>query len=340
MHCSSRHFKRSCPLLKLPVSKFTQLNSLQLYEIKAQLPAQFEGLIDASNASSSEGATLSGSSSSSSSSGALAAALPQLQKVGLHSCELTVQLAPWLLSTTTLTSLQWEGVQLYKDDWTEQLEPLNGLAILWQQLQLLPSPSALRLNFSRVGGMTAADIAPLSKLQRLQRLTLQSPFSSSFPEHVQSHTRALLVALQPLTQLQHLELRECRLGKAAADPWQRRQGDSNQCFSAVTASTQLTALILETDLESVVVPQAAFSHMFPAGRMLEDLQRLRLDCTNSGWQHCVEAPEIAMIAASCPALERLKLWCVTPKDFDTICLLQLPSGVTQVEGLGWVRPTP
>jgi hypothetical protein len=44
-----------------------------------------------------------------------------------------------------------------------------------------------------------------------------------------------------------------------------------------------------------------------------------------------------MIAAGCPALQDLTLHSVTPEGFDDSCLAQLPSGVTSVEGLGWVR---
>jgi hypothetical protein len=54
----------------------------------------------------------------------------------------------------------------------------------------------------------------------------------------------------------------------------------------------------------------------------------------------VDAPQIASIAATCPALQQLTLWGVTPKGFDVSCLAQLPPGVTQVKGLGWTRLAP
>lgn len=304
MHCSNTSGTSGATSeLQLHVPKFTQLRSLQLYGVKARLPAQ----------EMSDGATV----------------LPQLQKLGLRFCNLTVQLASQLLSATTLTSLQWESVNLHKHDWTEELQPQEGAAILLQQLQLLPSLASLQLARS---DMTAADIAPLSNLHNLQRLTLDSPTKGS-PTDV----RALLAALQHLTQLQHLELIDCQLHKAQALPGPQHEAD-NQCFSALTVSTQLTALVLANRRysEYAVVPQAAFKHMFPAGRMLEALKALRLDSDRL----CVEAAQVAVIATSCPQLQQLRLVGATGKGFDTGCLLQLPPGVTRVEGLDWVRPAP
>ena len=302
MHCSSGTSGATSEL-QLHVPKFTQLRSLQLYDVKAQLPAQ----------EMSDCATV----------------LPQLQKLGLRFCNLTVQLASQLLSATTLTSLQWERVNLHKRDWTEELQPQEGAAILLQQLQLLPSLASLQLACS---DMTAADIAPLSNLHNLQRLTLDSPTKGS-PTDV----RALLAALQHLTQLQHLELRECQLHRAEALPGP--QHEVHQCFSALTASTQLTALVL-ANRKYNVLPQAAFKHMFPAGRMLEELKALCLDSDRQMSHFCVEAAQVAVIATSCPQLQQLRLVGVTGKGFDTGCLLQLPPGVTRVEGLDWVRPAP
>ena len=91
------------------------------------------------------------------------------------------------------------------------------------------------------------------------------------------------------------------------------------------------------------MPKAAFNHMFPAGRTLSSLKVLDLSRTGSYRDSppCVEAAQVAMIAASCPALQKLKLQGVTPWGFDSSCLSQLLPRVTQVEGLGWwVRPAP
>ena len=71
------------------------------------------------------------------------------------------------------------------------------------------------------------------------------------------------------------------------------------------------------------VPQAAFDHMFPSGPELPNLKTLRLVSTQAiGCPHCVEAAQVARIAASCPALQGLQLQKVTPGAFDTSCLPQ------------------
>ena len=80
----------------------------------------------------------------------------------------------------------------------------------------------------------------------LQELHLHWPKTS---DRLHWISRELLSALQPLTQLRHLELKECWLNRVEPQPEQ--QGYGYQCFSALTASTQLTALILA---ESAVPP--------------------------------------------------------------------------------------
>jgi hypothetical protein len=65
-----------------------------------------------------------------------------------------------------------------------------------------------------------------------------------------------------------------------------------------------------------------------------------LSLTSYGFRHCVEAAQVARIAASCPALQELTLQGVTPPGFRVSCLQQLPQGVRTVEGLGWTRPSP
>jgi hypothetical protein len=137
---------------------------------------------------------------------------------------------------------------------------------LWHQLQLLqqlPKLSELQL----AGYLpTAAGITPLSNLQHLQHFTLRlQDRSADHPAIVQE----LPAALQRLTQLQRLELNYCEL------PIMRPQEGSLQCFSALTASTQLTSLSI-TDC-GMPVPKAAFDHMFPPGHVLPNLRVLHLE---------------------------------------------------------------
>ena len=181
--------------------------------------------------------------------------------------------------------------------------------------------------------------ANLAGITGLQQLRLHHPVGVFRQQLSQSGARDLLAAVQHLTQLQHLELQTCSLGCVVRLP-QHQGADSFQCFSALTASTQLTALVLQDHV--ILVPQAAFHHMFPAGRALPNLKVLHLSRTGYhplSRQH-VDTLQVGMIAASCPALQELTLRGVTPDKFDTSCLLQLPPGVTRVEGLGWVRPAP
>jgi hypothetical protein len=264
-----------------------------------------------------------------------AAVLPQLQDLKLFDCKLNAQLLIHFLSVSGLSKLQWQHVQLFRDREGDLTEG-EVYAILWQQLQLLPQLSELH---HLDGRLTAADIAPLSTLQHLQHLNvrrLDYLWEGFGP--TESGPTPLLAALQHLTQLQHLELNTCTLYLSA--PQTQQQGGSYQCFSALTASTHLTALIIRGDYEPV--PKAAFQHMFPAGWTLPDLQVLRLSSEKR--KHCVEAAHIAMIAASCPALQEFCLWRVTAKGFDVSCLSQLPAGVTTVPGVTsspgveWCRP--
>jgi hypothetical protein len=237
-------------------------------------------------------------------------------------------------------------VQLHSDDWTQQLTQGQVLSSLGQQLHLLPKLPKLQL---RTCQLTAEDITPLSSLQRLQHLHLDLSYGYEECEYDLEWAlwgenvcvRELLAALQHLTQLQHLELFSCQLDavKPGLEPGQPGEG-GYQCFSALTASTQLTALIIETPWDTPV-PEGAVTYMFPAGRVLPNFKVLHIANPLASCGTCVGEAQIAMIAASCPALQELKLQHVTPwRGFDVSCLEQLPPGVTSVEGLDWSRRRP
>ena len=267
----------------------------------------------------------------------------------MYTCELSVQLLSQLLSATALTNLHWSGTSVSDQSTVNSSEQMYYIPqYRLQQQPQLSDLAHLSVLSIRVERLTAADIAPLSNLQRLQHLTLHPNNSSAWlyvevaddssdededdpqpiPDHVAGPSQ-LLAALQHLTQLQYLSLQSMGLQRVGAQPQQ--QGDSYESFQALTASTQLTGLILVGG-SHMPVPQATFAHMFPPGHVLPHLKVLQLTGDS-----CVGPAQIAMIAASCPALQELKLSGVTPEDFDSSCLAQLPSCITQVGGLSWSR---
>jgi hypothetical protein len=153
----------------------------------------------------------------------------------------------------------------------------QAMSFLWQQLQLLPKLSELRLSLRlSFNPATAADIAPLRHLQRLQHLVLA--FNGA-PFRHEPAARELLAALWHLTQLQSLQLSGCQLHKVQPQPalqHQQQEGRGYRCFAALTASTHLTSLQLWDS--AVPIPQEAVDCMFPAGHVLPHLKVLRLLC--------------------------------------------------------------
>jgi hypothetical protein len=156
--------------LQLPVQHLKQLHSLALYSINAQLPPQ---IATRSSTRRTKGSSLTGPSSSNAvgSIGSAAAAtatavLPQLQELTLQKCQLTAPLFSQLLSATSLSRLFWGDVMLCVDGdrQTRQLTQGETYSTLWQRLQVLPKLSQLGLLVDR---LTAADITPLSSMQRL-----------------------------------------------------------------------------------------------------------------------------------------------------------------------------
>jgi hypothetical protein len=198
--------------------------------------------------------------------------------------------------------------------------------LLWDQVEQLPNLLQLHL-----GAYCFKDlyIGYLSTLQHLQCLSLR--LVGRFDLH-EPYAKHLLAAVQHLTQLRHLELHHCGMHPGTNQPQQ-------QGFSALTASTQLTSLDLQGLADDLYppVPPAACEHMFPPGRLLPNLKVLNVRASDP-WYPGMKAAHVAMIAASCPALQHLSLCNVTPHKFDVSCLLQLPPGVTRVGGLNWSRP--
>lgn len=108
----------------------------------------------------------------------------------------------------------------------------------------------------------------------LRELRLFSPYSLDGSAWFGGEPRELLDLLQHLSSLRHLELSRCKLDFCETYP------GGYQCFSALTAPTQLTALILEEE-DARLLPNAAFPRMFPAERVLPHLEVLCLRRTRS-----------------------------------------------------------
>jgi hypothetical protein len=132
----------------------------------------------------------------------------------------------------------------------------------------------------------------LTSMPQLQKLVLDAlcllPHAAPAGHHGEAD---LLKAVASLQQLQHLEL------YLALD-----EVPQLQLFSSLTASSQLTVLIL-SDLERRLLPHGAAQHMFPAGRVLAHLQWLAL-CGDMG---CLTAADMRSVISACPNLRRLEV---------------------------------
>ena len=191
--------------LQLPTLQLTQLCSVDLSHLNLKLSAQ--GFSTACSSTRKYGIPTCAAPTSSS--GKAALVLPQLHELLLEKCHVTLQLACQLLSATTLTALYWQDVKLYSDNLARQLKAGAPYASLWQHLQLLPNLKELQLLDKHT---TAADIAGISKMQKLQHLHLDLP--ALLDAECEAGPWRLLSAMQHLTQLRHLQLRDCALYQA------------------------------------------------------------------------------------------------------------------------------
>jgi hypothetical protein len=122
-------------------------------------------------------------------------------------------------------------------------------------------------------------------------------------------TAALLRALEQMTCLRDLELSSDGIDIDSTAP---------QSFAALTASTQLTRLVLTPD-DDAPLPKGAVQHMFSAGRQLPLLQHISFspdiedqeEFESEDW--CIDGADISRIAACCTGLQWLELsLCVKP----------------------------
>lgn len=111
--------------------------------------------------------------------------------------------------------------------------------------------------------------------------------------------RALLWAVGRLTQLRHLELAQPKNVSRAPDP---------SCFTALTASSHLTSLELQsTMINSGFMPSRALQHMLPPGRQMPHLRQLQLHRCFADHNGGIDAADIGRIAECCPGLRHLEL---------------------------------
>jgi len=142
-------------------------------------------------------------------------------------------------------------------------------------------------------------------------------------------TWALLDVLPSMTQLQHLHLALPQLDIVAPPP---------ERFAALTASSQLTHLAVFPEF-GVPLPKKAVQHMFPAGRVMPQLQSLAIgadhnydnlpeDCC------CMADEDLASIFRCCPALHILNIReAMEPNSWlsESPALLQLPQSCVELE---------
>jgi hypothetical protein len=244
--------------------------------------------------------------------GGLAAALHQLAVLE----NLSVSVSSPFVATAVLQQVQ----QLTYLDLHCQLEG----DFRYDGTSLQPLQAMTRLADLRVGGYPnhrfTADM--LSGLCSLTRLALTS--TSLDP-----------AALAGKTQLQHLELCKCYLPSGAAgvaellsqlhDMTQRIHLDlgetlwdvdtsnhSATAFSALTASSKLQHL----NVKYCLLPEGVWQHVFPAGRQLQNMQSVVLDCVKVAVRGSIRGREPldyrhvapgSSLVSCCPELQHLDM---------------------------------
>jgi hypothetical protein len=162
---------------QLPVRKLTQLRSLNLSQVDAnmtkdhqtQQQQQQQAVGEMSAHRQQQRCSCSGSV------GSPTAVLPQLQDLKLSSCLLSAELLSHVLSATSLTKLQWDSVRSSRDC---SAPPVTcsappAVSMLWEGLQHMTKLSELRLldvDGPGANALTLADIATFSNLCSLQKL--------------------------------------------------------------------------------------------------------------------------------------------------------------------------
>jgi hypothetical protein len=115
-----------------------------------------------------------------------------------------------------------------------------------------------------------------------------------------------------LQQLRHLDLHDALFGHPQL-----------QLYSRLTASSQLAYLeVSYPDMQPL--PQGAAQHMFPAGRVLTQLQTLELRGYAPDTRWCLDAGDLRSIISACPGLCRLDV-CGVVQEGAAHVLVGLPA---------------
>jgi hypothetical protein len=192
----------------------------------------------------------------------------------------------------------------------------RGLPARLQQLSGL-----LRLQLVDCRATAAVPPTLLGSFASMQMLQLEKCSLLPNGSNDQSKgTAALLDALAGMTCLQDLQLLDMQLNSTGTAP---------QDFAAMTASTQLTRLVLRSGGGTVLPPGAA-QYMFSAGRPLPLLQQLVItpvvdsDTPRYSNDACIDGADIGCIASCCTGLRWLDLALSVRPLSDMATLLQLP----------------
>jgi hypothetical protein len=151
---------------------------------------------------------------------------------------------------------------------------------------------------------------------------------------------ALLAAVGRMTDLVSLTFRAGCLG--SDEPWWGWEAVPAAAFSALTASSKLQELVVES-ADELPLPWGAVQHAFPAGRVLPHLTQLTLQGILSSVPEPIEgtggrpgfmsAQHLRDVVAACPGLVELHICNAVASD-DLTPLLQLPSSVASLQLAG------
>jgi hypothetical protein len=196
---------------------------------------------------------------------------------------------------------------------------LTGLTMNWSELP--DSASRLvDLRELRLEGQQRLSPVALASMTLLTQLVLNFCQAAA---RADNGILGSLAAVRSMRQLQHLEVHDCLgafLGKT----------EPHAC-SALTASSQLTWLAIDTVYGGQPLPATALQHMFPAGKQLPWPRYIAIRTySNSHDKGLVMTAELSSMFDACPSLTSLDVTRVLTPDADVSTLLKLPQHCQRV----------